>query len=537
MSIVSYLKDRRIYTLLLIVIVLGALDVYVSLHGGLHLGIEFAGGTRIPITLEHGVNASEMSAIISTLQQRVSTFGLRQVTVEGVGNSTVYVTVPTVSQAEINQTVNIIDSQGNFQGIVDGVEAVNGTGILKGSVQAQTPQPVNGTYEWLVSFYLTDQASKRFAVSALGKANLPLYLFLDRPTGAIVLVNGSTLNQSGATATGSIPVSGTTVLSDMQGALQLGNRTIPVIAVYNNQLSIQRAGQLLNSSKLKYSKVVVPANINSTLLSNIRSGMFGNYLVSVQSKSNMSATISLITVNQSYVASWPAVGLLSSPILNPGVTNGNVSNTYEISGAAPQTLSTQKQLLFANNQSKVISSILTGGALPVAVIVGTPTIIPATLGSNFLRVSVIALALAVIAISIFIVVIYRKAFLVAPILITTFIELFIIFSIIGLAGTIDLAAVAGMIAIVGTGVDSQIIITDEMLAKHSNQSSAKTIMGHAFYIVWTDALLLIIAMLPLFFSTSLVDVIGFSESTIIGALLGVLVTRPAYGAIIERHFG
>ena len=65
----------------------------------------------------------------------------------------------------------------------------------------------------------------------------------------------------------------------------------------------------------------------------------------------------------------------------------------------------------------------------------------------------------------------------------------------------------------------------------------KTVLENAFYIIWTDALLLVVAMLPLFFSTSLVQVIGFSESTIIGALLGVVITRPAYSAIVSRHYG
>ncbi len=139
-------------------------------------------------------------------------------------------------------------------------------------------------------------------------------------------------------------------------------------------------------------------------------------------------------------------------------------------------------------------------------------------------------------VSVFIVIRYRKIFLVAPILLTTLLELFIIVSIIGLVGTIDLAAVAGMIAVVGTGVDAQIIITDEMLGRCGDNTSAKSVLGNAFYIIWTDAALLVIAMLPLFFSTSLVTVVGFSESTIIGALLGVLVTRPAYSAILSRHY-
>jgi preprotein translocase subunit SecD len=115
-------------------------------------------------------------------------------------------------------------------------------------------------------------------------------------------------------------------------------------------------------------------------------------------------------------------------------------------------------------------------------------------------------------------------------------ELFIIVSIVGLVGTLDLAAVAGMIAVVGTGVDSQIIITDEMLSRTGENASAKMVLGDAFYIIWADAALIVIAMLPLFFSTSLVTVVGFSESTIIGALLGVLITRPAYSAILSRHY-
>ncbi len=75
-----------------------------------------------------------------SLQQRVSTFGLKQVTVEGIGNSEVYVIIPSVSPAEINQTINIIQSQGRFDGVVNGQEAVNGSDILKGSIGQPTPE-------------------------------------------------------------------------------------------------------------------------------------------------------------------------------------------------------------------------------------------------------------------------------------------------------------------------------------------------------------------------------------------------------------
>ena len=93
-----------------------------------------------------------------------------------------------------------------------------------------------------------------------------------------------------------------------------------------------------------------------------------------------------------------------------------------------------------------------------------------------------------------------------------------------------------MIAVVGTGIDAQIIITDEILSKDSRQQHSDVVLGKAFYIVYADAALLVISMLPLFFSTSLVTMIGFSESAILGAILGILITRPAYSAILSRHF-
>ncbi len=78
----SYLRDRRIITLIIVVAFLLAIDLYY----GLHFGIEFIGGTQIPVALTHNVNVTAMSALIAALQQRLSTFGLEQVTIEGVGN-------------------------------------------------------------------------------------------------------------------------------------------------------------------------------------------------------------------------------------------------------------------------------------------------------------------------------------------------------------------------------------------------------------------------------------------------------------------
>jgi len=36
--------------------------------------------------------------------------------------------------------------------------------------------------------------------------------------------------------------------------------------------------------------------------------------------------------------------------------------------------------------------------------------------------------------------------------------------------------------------------------------------------------------------SGLVEIIGFATSTILGSLLGLFISRPAYGVIVERIF-
>jgi Preprotein translocase subunit SecD len=526
MAAKKYLKDFRILSLIAIVVILAIFDY----HYGLHLGIEFAGGTQIPITLQHSVNPAEMANITSILQQRLSTFGLKEIQVTGIGDSQVQVEIPTVSPSEINDTINIINSQGIFQGVINGKEAINGSSILSGSVGAAQPIESGGNVTWQVNFYITTSAAQKFAKVAFGQANKPIYFFLDRPTSAIMLLNASTLQ-------GNLSLSQTSELSVLQNTLLLDGNSI-LIKTYAPGQNYSPVYAFLNSSRATHNLVLLAYNTPNAIVQDANSL---NYTLSFHTPQNITPTIGAVQANitstEYIVNTWPAVGLLSAPILNPGVTNGNISQGYIISGAAPSTLPFPGKVAYAENQSKTITSILQGGALPVLVIVGTPTVTPPTIGSQFESVSLIALIIAVLAISVIIVFRYKRLFLIAPILLTTFAELFIILSIIGLVGTIDLAAVAGIIAVIGTGVDAQIIITDELLVAHgSDPHMIKTRLGDAFYIVWADAGLLVIAMLPLFFSTSLISVIGFSESTIIGALLGAFLTRPTYGSIISKHY-
>ncbi len=536
MSALDYIKDKRIIALILILVMLGVADLY----SGIHLGTEFIGGTEIPITLQNSVTPTVMSSVLSNLQQRISTFGLKQVTIEGVGNSEVYIIIPSVVSSDINSTIAVIEKQGIFQGIVSGREAVNGSDILGGSSGGIQPsQSISGSNAtWQVNFYVTQTGAEKFAKEAFGQANQPIYMYLDRPTNTIILMNTSILQAAAANISTGIAPTQAQEIKAMNNALQFGSQTIPVELLSANAGNWNSLYAFFNASKNRYNTVLLANNTPAYIIKNLTKL---NYtIVNKPSVSIMpqfieeatnSSTSSTLLVN-----TWSAVGLLSSPILSSGITNGQINEAYQVTGSVTTGASVQDKLNSAINESTTIASVLSGGALPVKVIVGVPFTTPPTLGSQFEVISIIAILLAVLAVTITIVIRYRKFFLILPIIFTTLAELFIITSVIGLIGTIDLSAVAGMIAVVGTGVDAQIIITDESLTASGSGASIKSKLHHAFYVVWADAILLVIAMLPLLFSSSLVTVIGFAESTILGALLGALITRPAYGSIISRHF-
>ena len=93
--------------------------------------------------------------------------------------------------------------------------------------------------------------------------------------------------------------------------------------------------------------------------------------------------------------------------------------------------------------------------------------------------------------------------------------------------------IAGIIAGMGTGVNDQIVITDETLRGETSASyNWKEKIKRAFMIIMLAYFTLVVAMIPLMFAgAGLLK--GFALTTIIGITVGVFVTRPAYSQFVE----
>ena len=178
---------------------------------------------------------------------------------------------------------------------------------------------------------------------------------------------------------------------------------------------------------------------------------------------------------------------------------------------------------------------LRAGALPVEVAVIGSWQVPASLGAKFKDQTMIAglFALATVAFVIF--GRYGRKKILLPMIATSVSEVFMILGFASLVNwQLDLPAIAGIIAVIGTGIDHLVIITDEVLYE-GKMPSLKVYLariGKAFAIIFAAAATTIIAMSPLLVM-SFGALKGFAITTIVGVLIGVLIARPAYGRVIR----
>lgn len=188
------------------------------------------------------------------------------------------------------------------------------------------------------------------------------------------------------------------------------------------------------------------------------------------------------------------------------------------------------------SQAQVVSISLRSGALPTPVVVSSSTTISPVQGEAFKRNSLITGLIAVLAVGLAIFWRYRDLRIAVPMVLTGLAE---VLALLGFAAAlnfnIDLSHIAGLIAVIGTGVDDLVIIADEVLERGEIRSSSvyRKRIKRAFIIIGMAAVTTIGAMSPLVY-LGLGRISGFAIITIVGVLIGVLVTRPAYGSILRE---
>ena len=182
-----------------------------------------------------------------------------------------------------------------------------------------------------------------------------------------------------------------------------------------------------------------------------------------------------------------------------------------------------------------LQTILITGSLPVDLEIVKLDSISPVLGKNFLNNIILVVFLALLSVILVLVIRYRSLAIITPIAITLFSELIIILGFAALfQWNLDVVAIAGIIAAIGTGVDDQIVIIDETMKSKSDRSANwKEKIKRAFFIIFAAYAATIAAMVPLW-NAGAGLVRGFALTTIVGVSIGVFITRPAFAVIVEK---
>lgn len=500
-------------------VLLAILNIYAN---SMIFGIDFVGGTRIPVVLEHSVDTSTMNELVQTIKGRVNTLGLKEVRAVAVGDSLINVEIASTDEETVGFIEKTLPQQGVFQGVVDGKLAVSGDHIFRTTIRPLSgSELVQQRADWGVGFSVDMEGGNQFAAAAKGKNDYPVYMFIDRPTDAALFYDRQTfkgyiLSDSGEKES----------VRALQNMLTLeGSNDIQVYLIDDNPGNLTLPANI--TAPTNKTKALVSENMSTEAKDALR--QLG-YTVVEKPESKMAPGFGRSRTGVLIVDKLEAAGLLTAPLLGGGITTGVPSYGYVVTGGLGDMAAAQKGLA-AQEKQKGIESILKGGALPVQVSLGSRTTLPASLGMEFLKLSVIAIASSLLAISVLIGIRYRNLRATMPIVLISLAELTILLSILG-SFTVDLAAMAGIIAAIGVGVDAQIVITDELLKRDQHTTSEKVDL--AFGIITTNAVVAIFSMTPLFIFSHFVEIKNFAMSTILGSLLGYMLTRPAYAVIVGK---
>lgn len=190
------------------------------------------------------------------------------------------------------------------------------------------------------------------------------------------------------------------------------------------------------------------------------------------------------------------------------------------------------------SEAQSLSVDLQSGGLPATMDVesGEVSFVAPEQGERFRLIALMVGVMSTLAVATSVSLRYGKIKIAVPMLITALAEVLVMISVaVVLSYPIDVAVIAGFIAVIGTGVDDLIIIADRVIGGSDPASSSRVFNARfkkALWIILSAAGTTILALGPLAV-LGLRQLQGFAIFTIIGVIVGVLLTRPAYGDMLR----
>lgn len=474
----------------------------------LNFGIDIEGGTRVILSPTQTITKDQLDETVKTLEDRINFYGLKEVKVTTLGDNLVQMEMSGATGDDIR---NFLSKQGKFSGKISySVPLVNGSGVLRFS---------NGTHSVLLRGPL---------VSVDGAAHAVNQTFL---------LNNETFQAVSATNTSA--VFWADLFTDKNVKVTPSSQDT-VTQVDKNTYQFTFGIQVDSDGAKKFAKLTANQPIVTT------SG------------------------TDSYIGPQMVLLLDDNMITQLNIAStlaGQVVNTASISG-------TDSTFDLASQEKLRLQSTIRSGSLPVKMEIAKVDTITQTSGQDLINSTIFVAIGSIIAVSAIVFYRYRDYKIVVPMVLISLSEIVIVVGmatsqilagvvilaavaigiwkreVMGVIGwitlfvmvlaaaavvvspwTIDIPVIAGLIAILGTGVNQMIIMTDQLFREKGKSLQERH--RSAMHIIWSSAAIVVFAMIPLILG-GIGSLKGFAIATIVGVLIGILITRPAYVAIIEK---
>ncbi len=496
------------------------IDVVDIERTNLNFGLDLRGGTRIILKPKENATKDMIDQVISTMQTRANIYGLKEMNFYPIRGATgeYYVQIE-VAGIKRDIIKDLLSTEGKFEAKISKAVVVKDG---KGSIQ-------------------------------LGSENFPVDV-LDNET---IRINNSVIHPNQTLVLKDIEFKYLNKTQNKLMFLGLVYEGKDIELVYSDP---QHSGIMPIKGGYRFYFVVLVSTTGAQRFADVTSGV-PSFLDLQSGERYLESQIYLYLDNE-----------LVSQLRISAELGGKIYQSPQITGSRTEMEDVIEEKLR-------LQTILRSGALPTGLETESVDIISPALGAEFFGSTIYAAILAVIAIVVIVFVRYRKFSIAIPMVFISLSEVIIILGIaavqdsmiwlavliinfllismawwkkheidiyawigalliplLGMASwTIDLPTIGGIIAAIGMGVDHQIIIADETLAGKKEEEKLYTLkkkIKMAFFIIFGAAATTIAAMIPLM-SIGIGFIRGFAITTIVGVLVGILITRPAYARIIE----
>src|SRR3989344_1538060 len=499
---------------------------------GIQFGMDFKGGTLFTIEFSQKVtSADEKVRIANTISQRIDWTGLLGTRVNFFGDEFVLAETAETNPDNIARMESLLKQQGRFEATIDGNVIFMGDDILP-----ITRDPNHGYgfrkegdfVRWQLPFTLKSAAAERFKELTFHRCTLTSvdqssgrqydchtrYFFIEKPQNSVLIIPENVFNSDKELLlTGSI-------VNDIQSNLKIEEILLNGASPY-----VKVSAGALSQEQLDYLKGLLPANKTALIQEDLNEGI-------VQQLKGIGFETKVIPYTQGGAWVWNALGVKTAIALSPDVAHMDVATLDQATALSNlQITGTAQDFETAQQRLSDLDILLSSGSLSVSVKSISRESISPLLGENFLTTVLWMAFFAVIIVSLVVFVRYRVPKITALLVFMIVGETLITIALSSLVNKFDLGAVAGIIAAVGTGIDTEIIITDELLRGEKGDEAERllTRVKRALFIVFAAASVSLATMLPIiFFGFGLGKLVGFAITTSMGVLVGVLITRPAF---------